>query len=46
MKDYDIDEPFKLALTPRKPKTDWVTIFVNVGLWGMAVLLTLPYLLK
>ena len=25
-----------------KPKTDWTSILVQVGLWGFAVLLSIP----
>ena len=27
-----------------KPKRDWTSIMVQIGLWGMAILLTVAYI--
>jgi len=33
------------SLERSKPKTDWTAILISVGLWGTAVLLSIPYII-
>lgn len=33
-----------ILLERKKIKIDWTVVLINVGLWGMAILLTLPFI--
>jgi len=35
-----------MELNKPKRRIDWTVVLINVGLWGMAVLLTIPYILE
>lgn len=33
-------------ITKSKPKTDWTAILISAGLWGMAFLLSIPFIME